>query len=181
MKRIKLTRWQLDLSQWWVLKPFIRPENKPVGLNDGEMDVFEFFHLKNTHTEKPDAFLFIEAYSRYDKLTAEKYCVKLMNELTYAYFYPMGYAYEVWQSLKKEVEYHDDGYAILNIDKYVIYDSEEVNERTKLLRVATKALIFKDMVIKVTFKHDSACDLHYSKSLSDPIFESFIAIPKVEK
>lgn len=77
------------------------------------MDVFEFFHLKNTHTEKPDAFLFIEAYSRYDKLTAEKYCVKLMNELTYAYFYPEGYDYPVWQSLKKEVEYHDDGYAIL--------------------------------------------------------------------
>lgn len=77
-----------------------------------------------------------------------------------------------WIELKKSINYYD-GYAILEIDQHIIYDHWEIIDCDISYRVASKVIVFADMLVKVTLIHYLCDDLFYSHFLSQRIFDHF--------
>lgn len=176
VKSLKSQRWQLDLTQDWVLEPFVRPDDAARSLKHGEADVIRFFHVTDDFRFKPDATLLIESFSRDDYDTMTQYANKFMNHLTQQY-HDSDFDGD-WIELKKTITYYD-GYAILEIDQHIVYDNWEIMDCDISYRVASKVIVFSDMLVKVTLIHYLCDDLFYSENLSKKIFDHFVLTESV--
>ena len=164
LKKLQTTSWELELSQWWLSRPF---DTSAPGYGEtyshGDVEEIAYFYRPEGYDAPIEKELFIGGWDRIDLDTQSRADYAESTLITLLDHYPA--ATTVWECLKQSVQHNDD-YSVIYLDQV---EQQEHN----LFRIVTKVIVFEKFLIKVTFMDYWSNSIEESLAISEPIFNSF--------